>query len=341
MLKKIIFIFLVLIFLEEIALSSYYVKAQGFSTSTVSATIEISVCGDGIVEGQESCDGINLNGQDCKSLGFLSGTLTCDSACSFDTSNCIAAFPSEGGPVWTKSPVKTKVILSGIAYPGSIIDILLDGKKIAETTADSSANFEIEITSLTSGVNNFGIKAEDKIGRDSIVFSFAATIIADKTTNISGLFVPPTIEIKDNTLSEGENLEILGSSSPLSEIYVYIEKESVEIENHAQAENNGEWEYSFDTSGMEKGIYFVKVKATSQEGFISTFSNFLEFGIGEIVIIEEKYSKSDFNKDEKVDLVDFSILLYWWNKYNPYVDQNNDKKIDLQDFSIMMYYWTG
>ena len=49
-----------------------------------------SVCGDGVVEGNEECEfGVPL-ADSCQSLGFASGTLSCDSAsCLYDTSACI------------------------------------------------------------------------------------------------------------------------------------------------------------------------------------------------------------------------------------------------------------
>ncbi len=57
-------------------------------------------CGDGIVDIFEECDGSNLDGETCASqLGSgYTGTLTC-SACSFDTSACVApsSSPSTGG----------------------------------------------------------------------------------------------------------------------------------------------------------------------------------------------------------------------------------------------------
>jgi hypothetical protein len=46
------------------------------------------VCGNGIVETGESCDGTNLSGQTCVGLGFAGGTLACSGSCSFDTSGC-------------------------------------------------------------------------------------------------------------------------------------------------------------------------------------------------------------------------------------------------------------
>jgi hypothetical protein len=50
-----------------------------------------SVCGDGVVEGSEECEaGVPL-ADSCTSLGFASGTLSCDTAaCLYDTSACVA-----------------------------------------------------------------------------------------------------------------------------------------------------------------------------------------------------------------------------------------------------------
>ncbi len=51
-----------------------------------------AVCGNGTVEGGESCDGANLNGQSCASQGFGAGTLACAVGCaSFNVAGC-------GGP---------------------------------------------------------------------------------------------------------------------------------------------------------------------------------------------------------------------------------------------------
>ena len=45
-------------------------------------------CGNGIIEPPEDCDGTNLGGQTCVSLGFTGGTLACATDCTFDTSGC-------------------------------------------------------------------------------------------------------------------------------------------------------------------------------------------------------------------------------------------------------------
>jgi hypothetical protein len=45
-------------------------------------------CGNAILETGEDCDGSDLGGQSCPSLGFMFGTLACTPACTFDTSAC-------------------------------------------------------------------------------------------------------------------------------------------------------------------------------------------------------------------------------------------------------------
>jgi hypothetical protein len=54
-------------------------------------------------------------------------------------------------------------------------------------------------------------------------------------------------------------------------------------------------------------------------------------------------AKGDLSGDGRVNLIDFSIMAYWYGKPNPPAaeDLNGDGKIDLTDFSIMAFYWTG
>jgi hypothetical protein len=51
--------------------------------------------------------------------------------------------------------------------------------------------------------------------------------------------------------------------------------------------------------------------------------------------------RADLNKDGKVNLVDFSILLVYWKTSDANADINSDGAVNLGDFSIMLFYWTG
>ncbi len=46
-------------------------------------------CGDGERNGEEQCEGEDLGGATCQSQGFIAGTLTCATDCSYDTSSCV------------------------------------------------------------------------------------------------------------------------------------------------------------------------------------------------------------------------------------------------------------
>ena len=63
------------------------------ATDCVGHTCGQGTCGNGIVETGEQCDGGNLGGQTCVTLGYSSGTLSCTSACAFDTSGCTITPP--------------------------------------------------------------------------------------------------------------------------------------------------------------------------------------------------------------------------------------------------------
>lgn len=56
--------------------------------SGVDATVDISVCGDGVVEGPEDCEPYVFITDSCSDVGFDTGELTCDASCSYVTSSC-------------------------------------------------------------------------------------------------------------------------------------------------------------------------------------------------------------------------------------------------------------
>ncbi len=62
---------------------------DGFDASLCQGTGPM--CGDDTAEGDEVCDGVDLRGEDCESLGYEGGTLLCDETCDgFNTSGCTA-----------------------------------------------------------------------------------------------------------------------------------------------------------------------------------------------------------------------------------------------------------
>jgi len=61
----------------------------GDGTTSGTTTGNQGGCGNGSIEGNEQCDGANLNGFTCEALGNAGGTLQCDPVtCTFDTQMC-------------------------------------------------------------------------------------------------------------------------------------------------------------------------------------------------------------------------------------------------------------
>lgn len=58
---------------------------------------DVAICGNGVAEDDEACDGADLGGQTCVSAGFASGEVACDASCALDTSACVPVEGSNNG----------------------------------------------------------------------------------------------------------------------------------------------------------------------------------------------------------------------------------------------------
>jgi hypothetical protein len=323
-------------------LSSWPAFTSFGQQNVVQSTVKIAICGNNVKEANEVCDGTDLAGKTCQDFGYTQGALACGIACDqFDISACYTPPrpPSGGGGGGAPAPSTTRVLLQGKAYPNARITVLVDGRVTANITADSLANFKTEMNNISAGTYNFGLWAQDQQGRRSITFSFAATVRENITTTIFDIFLPPTIELDRVNLLKGEDLTVRGTTAPESTISIHVESPQ-EIIKKTVAGNSGDWSHFFDTSPLEEGAHTSRVKAESSEGLVSSFSSVMAFYVGRYGV-EEVSPRADFNRDGRTNLIDFSIMLYWWGKYNPAVDMNQDGMVNLTDFSILMYYWSG
>ncbi len=78
---------------------SHAIVILGCGLLATAAYAKKPVCGDGSQQAAELCDGADLAGQTCQSLGFAGGTLGCLPDCTFDTSACDAGGPTCGNGV--------------------------------------------------------------------------------------------------------------------------------------------------------------------------------------------------------------------------------------------------
>lgn len=344
------------------------------SNAQVEATVKISVCGNNVKESGEQCDGDDLGGQYCQSLGYTGGSLSCNPDCTFDISNCTycndgicngnetcSNCPADcgqcssggggGGGGGSVPPVTSvaSVVFSGRAYPKSTVTLLKDAQVAATTIADSDAKFKINLTGLSGGNYIFSIYSEDNKGIRSSLLTFPISVTSGATTNVSSIFIAPTIDVDKSEVRRGDNVAIFGQSVPNSKVTIEVDSDKP-IFSQTNSDNNGVYLYNLDTSPLTMEKHYTKSKA-AKNGEISSFSKAVGFLVGTRNISKSAKSKcgrADLNCDGQVNLIDFSIAGYWYrrpiSKEFAAIESerlNGDGEINLVDFSIMAYYWTG
>ncbi|MDQ3076930.1 MAG: dockerin type I repeat-containing protein [bacterium] len=255
-----------------------------------------------------------------------------------------------GGGGGGGSPVETgtaSITISGIAYPLSKVSVLKDGQLAVTTIAGPNALFSVTISNVSSGNHIFTVYGEDKNRVKSATFTIPVYVTANASTFVGGIFIPPTIDIDKAEVARGNIVTVLGQTKPKAEITVRVHSEH-EIIQKVLSDDDGVWLYKIDTSGLEYGNHEVKARAVSGND-ITEYSKIATFKVGTKDVVVDKnqaclgIKRGDVNCDGKVNLIDFSIVAFWYKKVNPpvNVDVNNDKKVDLIDFSILAYNWTG
>ncbi len=241
---------------------------------------------------------------------------------------------------------QTSAIFRGIGYPSSKVTLLQNAQIVAVTEAGPDAKFEVDISNLSAGTYNFGVWGQDALGNRSITQTFVVTLTNGATTVISGIFLAPTIGIDKVQVKRGDILNVLGYTTPKATVSVVINSEK-EIVEKIISSDNGYYLYKFNTGEVDYGDHTTHSRAATNDGNVTTDSNFVSFKVGVKNVLAAAPSKAasagDLNNDTRVNLIDFSIMAYWYRRPSPLltVDLNGDGKVDLVDFSILAYYWTG
>jgi len=251
---------------------------------------------------------------------------------------------SGGGDGATR--VVTSINFTGTAYPLSRVSVLKDGQLSISTIAGPDGKFNVTLSGISSGNYMFSLYGEDSKARRSSLFTFPVYITKGATTQISGIFIAPTIGVDKSSVVKGENLVIFGQSKPEGDITISVHSPQ-EFFLTTKADKYGAYLYNLDTTILELGDHITKSKV-AKNGEISNFGNVVGFNVGNVNILTSGSGdkcdvKGELNGDCHVNLLDFSILAYWYLRNNPPVksDLNGDGKVDLIDFSILAYNWTG
>ena len=233
------------------------------------------------------------------------------------------------------------VSIRGTAYPYSKVYILLDGKEKTAVTSGADGKFIAGMTGLERGTYTFGMYAIDSFGAKSVMINSTVSLIANTMNTVSGILFPPTIHALNKTINPGENFVFSGRAMPKSAVEVFLRAGSgAERFATSTADTQGLWTVEMNTDNLSVGAYTAGARSSFSKTEMSGWSAGVSLGIGQEAAADLSL-RSDMNNDNKVNLVDFSILLFSWGTSDAKADINADGKVNLSDFSILIFYWTG
>ena len=254
---------------------------------------------------------------------------------------------SPSGPVNT-TDILDVVIFRGLAYASSTVSLLKNGILVAEIPTQSDGTFDIRVRNLNPGTYSFGIRAKDNNGLQSKLLLFTVYVSSSVATLVDGIFIPPTITTDAIETKRGDTVSFTGRTFPNAEVRLSFSSKT-ELLKKAKADASGVWAYELDSSTLEIGDYSAKARALLTQN-LSPYSDIINFRIGDTTRLRPKATsllgfrkKCDLNNDNKVNLLDFSIMAFWYKRlgFPDRVDLNTDKQVNLTDLSILAFCWTG
>ncbi len=350
------------------------------TTQIATTTLTISICGDSLIDSNEECDvpgqigtySTTIAGRQCNEVcqygpycgdGILQTTYSeeCDDGNNDSGDFCSATCTIEplaggggnttgssggGGGGGSTELGDTSITVNGKAFPNVTVSILEDGDTIGTVRANAKGDFQFS-TAAEPGATTLGFWANDPDRTRSITFNSTFDVTQGAVTTVNGIYVPPTIKVSASSIERNGTLTISGYTIPSAQ--VILQFDNTARTETVSSDGSGKWSYTLEGSSLSQASHTVKAKFTITEGVSATtkkesnFSATLSFGVG--VNAEPVIGSSDLNRDGKVNLTDFSILIFWWGtaggNSNPPADINGNGNVGLEDFSILLFNWTG
>ncbi|MCC6934721.1 MAG: hypothetical protein IT406_03500 [Candidatus Yanofskybacteria bacterium] len=255
------------------------------------------------------------------------------------------ASPLSGGSVsgdvsWSRIAA---IELNGVAFPRATVHLLKDGVDVARSDADDEGRFRIALSGLAGGSYLFGLTAVANDGTRTDPYSFVAIPILGSTTHISNILLPPLVVAEDSQAAGGTGAWLRGWTAPGAQIEVTVD-DGV-WQGIAFVHNDGSYRAEVIPNDQRSGEHVLRVRAiVGRMG--SPSSREIRFVVGEALpsVCGTGVDTADINDDGRVDLVDFSILSFWYEKpidAGARADLNCDGSVTLADVSILAFFWTG
>ncbi len=240
------------------------------------------------------------------------------------------------------TPPKPVVEFRGLAASSARLSIVRNGVVAQTATTNADATFDVTLLDQPTGASVYELSGTDIDGNALASVTFAVTLTTASTTIISGVFLGPSIHIDHSAVNIGTPVTISGGTAPNSEVTLTIH--SVQAASFTvTSDSRGRWQRTVQTTELGIGSHTAFARAMSNGSNISAVSSTVNFSVNPILQCDGK-ATADVNCDGKVNLTDFSILLFFWLALQPSnarVDINHDGSVNITDFSIMLFQWTA
>lgn len=188
-------------------------------TSTGTAPVAAAQCGNGILEGDEVCDGKALGGQTCATAGFKGGTLSCAS-CALDTTRC----HMDAAPVLDSVSVSKTMSRDS---QGRVTGVLVEFKIVAhDPDSGNFSVFGLGDKGMSSGLptptaKDFPSSAVDCKSKASWAGKatcslFAWQIVCSSSSEVTIVAGSYDVHLKDDHSNVVKTVDVGGVSSSLS-----------------------------------------------------------------------------------------------------------------------------
>ncbi len=343
-------------------------------TQISTTTIVVSICGDTLVNAGEECDvpgetgqySTTIVGRQCNTQclygpycgdGILQTAYDeeCDdgnnTSLDFCSAECKAELADNGGGSTggggssasggrDDALSDTQITVQGKAFPNSTVTILLDGSSVGTVRTNSRGEFLFN-TEAEPGTASLSFYANDNAGTRSATVNTTFDVTQGAVTNLNGILIPPTVRASKTQINPGEVITLSGQTVPSTTVEIVLDAGSPKFTT--SSDMSGNWSYTLNTSGISIAEHTIKTRFISGTGSLKTESIY-GTAIQIFVGVEGQPTKSsDVNADGKVNLVDFSVLIFWWGTPGgtSRADINKNGKVGLEDFSILLFNWTG
>jgi len=239
-------------------------------------------------------------------------------------------------------PAYPTIQFSGLASPNAFVVIRRDTSVVGSISAGADSAFSVALANQPVGQQTYFISALDVDGRALAPVTFAVNMVLGGSTLVTGIFLGPSIAVDKDSVKLGEFVTIAGTSAPSS--VISLEVNSVQAMNYSVTSDvNGRWSKVVNTEDVGVGSHTAQARANKSGNIISEYSASVDFSVNALGQCDGKRT-ADLNCDGKVNLTDFSILLFFWQQRNPSnsrSDINTDSQVTIVDFSIMLFQWTN